>query len=311
MSFLDGILSDPRDKRLLAVAVAVLAAAVVAVPLLLSKGGKSTPMAQLPATPQPATPAGLPVVNTGSAPTGGKLTGHARDPFTQLVHAATAGTTIGTTAGTASGASTTPTSGTSTTSSSTTSSSTSSTSTIAPTTTITTATPKPAPPGLTSIQSYDVKLAITNSSGGLDTINPLERLSVLPSTHQPLLVELGVLKGGSRALFAVEPGAVIGGPGKCIPGPIDCEILSLGQDQTEALGQQTSGGVASVALFAVTGITAAGHSSVAAANQARQAASVAGRRLLSNSTSSVLPLFQYESSLGAVVDQRNLVIGGN
>jgi hypothetical protein len=39
--------------------------------------------------------------------------------------------------------------------------------------------------------------------------------------------------------------------------------------------------------------------------------SAAGRRLLSTSTLSALSLFQYEPSLGAVVDLRNLTVGGS
>src|SRR6185312_3598330 len=106
-----------------------------------------------------------------------------------------------------------------------------------PTTPTTPATPaKPAPPapsGLTAKQSYQVSLAITTKDGGLKTVDPLERLSVLPSVQQPLLVELGVLQGGKQVLFAVQPGAVVSGHGTCTPGPIDCEILSLSPGQTE------------------------------------------------------------------------------
>jgi hypothetical protein len=152
-------------------------------------------------------------------------------------------------------------------------------------------------------------LAITNSAGGLNTIDPLERLSILPSAQQPLLIELGVLKGGHRVLFAVEPGTVVGGPGSCTPGPIDCEILSLGQDQTEALGVQSPTGPVGVVLFAVTGVTAGTYSSAAAADKARRAESPAGRKLLDASTLDALSLFQYEPSVGAVVDLRNLTAG--
>jgi hypothetical protein len=171
--------------------------------------------------------------------------------------------------------------------------------------------PKPAPSGLTATQAYHVTLAITNSSGGLDTIDPLTRLSVLPNIRQPLLIELGVLQGGNRVLFAVQPGTVVSGPGTCTPGPVDCEILSLGQDQTEQLSVETPSGPSQVALFAVTGITADQYSSAAAAGQARRASSAAGRNLLAQSTLSALSLFQYEPSLGVVVDLRNLTVGGS
>jgi hypothetical protein len=309
MSVISGIVNELRENRRLAIVAAVLATALVAVPVLLSKGAKSTPVAQAPATNQPAAPSGVPVVSSGSAPASGKLGGSSRDPFTQLAHGAAAGVTSalggpvtsGTT-GTSSGSSGGPTSSNGT--------PVSGPSTGISPTTIPTGTPTRAPAGLAPTQSYEVKLAITNSAGGLNTIDPLERLSVLPRSQQPLLVELGVLKGGNRVLFAVAPGAVVSGPGTCIPGPIDCEVLSLAQDKVEQLSAQTASGDQAVALFAVTGIAAAGHSSVAAANQARQAASGAGRRLLADSSSSALSLFRYEPSLGVVVDLRNLVIGG-
>ena len=113
-------------------------------------------------------------------------------------------------------------------------------------------------------------------------------------------------------LFAVEPGTVLAGPGSCTPGPIDCQILSMAPGQTERISVRTPSGVTSVALFAVTQISAADHSSAAAADKARRAESAAGRRLLNNnSTLTALSLFQYKPSIGAIVDLRNLTVGGN
>ena len=80
-------------------------------------------------------------------------------------------------------------------------------------------------------------------SGSLNTIDPLQRLSILPGKQQPMLVELGVLQGGRRVLFVVEPGTVVSGAGTCTPGPIDCEILSLAPGQTEGLSKQGATGV--------------------------------------------------------------------
>jgi hypothetical protein len=168
--------------------------------------------------------------------------------------------------------------------------------------------PKPTTPTLSPDQSYSVSLAITKPTGGLDTISPLERLSPLPSASRPLLVELGVLKGGSRVLFAVQPGTVVSGKGTCIPGPIDCEILSLAQGQTERLSVQTSAGVVRVALFAVTGINAAKQHSRSAAMKVRNQESSAGRRVLDRSSLNALTLFRYEPSAGAVIDLRNLIL---
>jgi hypothetical protein len=152
-----------------------------------------------------------------------------------------------------------------------------------------------------------VTLSITNPSGGVAAVDPLKRLSLLPSDHQPLLIDLGVLQGGQRVLFAVQPGTVVNGPGTCTPGPIDCEILSLGQNQTESISSANGPGTS----FAVTGITVQQYASAAAANQARLAESAAGRDLLSHSTLSALSLFQYQPSVGALVDLRNLTVGGS
>jgi hypothetical protein len=315
MSFFKAILSDLRDKRLWPVA-AVLLLAVVAVPIVLSKGssGSPAPIAQLPSTGSGGTASGLPAVSVSTVPSQGKLSGKGRNPFAQFGGSTT--TTPATT-----NTSTTTSTGTSTTGTSTTSGSGSSASSggsgtgtsstgTAPTPSITTGTPKPAPAGLRANESYAVSLAITNAAGGLDTYSPLERLSVIPSPSRPLLVELGVLKGGNRVLFAVQPGTVLSGPGSCIPGGVDCEVLSLAPGQTEALGQRTANGSAQIALFAVTAVTAAKHASAAAADQARRATAAAGRSILSQSTSSAISLFRYQLDIGALVDLRNLSVGG-
>jgi hypothetical protein len=76
------------------------------------------------------------------------------------------------------------------------------------------------------------------------------------------------------------------------------------------MGTQSSAGVISGPLFAVTGITAAQNPSAAAADTARRAESATGRSLIDHSTLTALSLFQYEPSLGAVVDLRNLTVGG-
>lgn len=170
--------------------------------------------------------------------------------------------------------------------------------------------PKPIHAGLTATQSYNVEISLTTAAGGLDTFNRLERLSVLPSEQQQSLVYLGVLRGGRNALFVVQPGTVVSGPGKCIPGPTDCEILSLAQEQIESLSQSAGSGTSTLALFAVNTIAVDNFTSVAGANRARREASAAGRSLLAASTLPALPLFEYQPNVGAVVDLRNLEAGG-
>jgi hypothetical protein len=325
MTFLDSILRDLRERKLWPVAVA-LVLALIAVPVVLSKSGAA-------ATPPPVSPplaatassaTAVPAVSVSTSPLHSRLRGHARDPFTQPKQKAAA-QKVATTPSAATKPATTPTTGTQTTTTSTsTTGGTTPTSTStgtggsgagsgsgSTTPTFPTTPHKPAPTGLSPTQSYDVALGITNSAGGLDTSDPLERLSILPNNQEPLLVELGVLKGGHRVLFAVEPQTRLSGPGKCTPGPVDCEILSLASGQIEQLSMSTPTGTVDVAKFAVTDISADRHPSVAAADQARRMESAAGRRLLNQSNLSALSLFAYRPSAGAVVDLRNLSVGGN
>jgi hypothetical protein len=159
-------------------------------------------------------------------------------------------------------------------------------------------------------QSYHVAIALTTPSGGVNTIDPVERLSVFPSDRQPLLVELGVLQGGHDVLFLVQPGTVVRGSGTCTPGPITCQIVALAPNQIEGLYKSTSAGAVAVAQMAVTEIKADNFSSAAAADTARGQESAAGRRLLDRSTLSALSLFEYKPSLGALADLRNLTVGG-
>lgn len=311
-AILKDIYTDLREKPLLGLGAVALIIALIAVPLLVAKSSKPGPSGPAPSVAVPPAP-GLPVVSAQTAATGTHPTGHSRDPFTQgATTTTTPATSTSTTSSTASSTSSHSSTGSSSGSSSSggatlpISSSTPPTQIIVPP-----ATPKPVPAALNSTQTYEVSLAITNSAGGLDTIDPLERLSVLPNDHTPLLVELGVLKGGHRVLFAVQPGAVLNGPGRCTPGPIDCEILSLGTDQTEGLAQRGSNGTSSpVALFAVTSIATDDHSSAAATKQVRRRESAAGRAVLNSSPLSALSLFRYDPSQGVVLDLRNLTVGG-
>jgi hypothetical protein len=318
MSFFTGIISELRERKLWPIAV-VLIVALVAVPVLLSKKAPTDLITPEAGAGLPySTGTTLPAISIKTTPGNSQLAGRARNPFTPQ-HVGTTATTATVasapaTTTAATGAGSTGSTGTSPTTSSSSGGSTTSSaapSTSAPTAPKPTTPAKPAPTGLTATQSYQVSLAITTSGGNLNTIDPLERLSILPNVKQPLLDELGVLQGGRKVVFVVEPGAVISGPGACTPGPIDCEILTLSPGQTEGVSQQTATGSTPVALFAVNAISAVQHPSVAAANQARRTASQAGRELLANSPLSATSLFQYDPSVGAVVDLRNLTVGGN
>jgi hypothetical protein len=149
---------------------------------------------------------------------------------------------------------------------------------------------------------------------------------VLPDERSADLVELGVLKGGQRVLFLVEPGTTVAGPGTCTPGPVNCEILSLKPNEIETVTSSSSGGGQIVSLssntqaaaaapaplrFAVTSIKTQTHDTIAAATQARHDESAAGRILLKESKADALSLFHYDPSIGAIVDLRNVSVGGD
>jgi hypothetical protein len=320
MSFFPNLIKELRDRKLWPIAIGLIVA-LVAVPVLLSKK-TSTDLV----TPQPtgglpySTGTTLPAISVQTTASSSQLPGRSRNPFTPQ-HVATT-TTTATTPTTPAGPTTG--SGTSTSTGSTggsTGGGSGAASTPAPSSSTPAPAPAPAPkpapakPGparLTATQSYEVSLAISGTtSGDLNTIDPLERLSILPSPQQPLLVEYGVLQGGRQVAFAVQPGAAVSGPGTCTPGPIDCEVLTLAPGQMEAVSKQTPTGSTPVADFQVNSITAAQHSSVAAANQARAHANEVGRKLLLQSSLTALSLFQWDPSVGAIVDLRNLTVGGN
>ncbi|MHB8658513.1 MAG: hypothetical protein ACYC91_11255 [Solirubrobacteraceae bacterium] len=323
-SFVTGLVADLRRRRLWPVAL-VLVLALVAVPVVLSKAAPPSRVAQLPPASGASTAAGtaLPAVSVQSGPSHSQLAGRPRDPFAQQHVAQSQGVVAGVKALTGSSSTSTAAAvsggkggspaGTTTAARapSLAGGSPSAPSGSTPVLHLPGDKPKPAPGGLTPTQSYIVTLAMTNSFGGIDTIDPLQRLSLLPDAHDPLLIELGVLQGAHRVLFAVQPGTVLSGPGICIPGPIDCEIVSLAPDQIETLAHTTSSGVTGVAQFAVTGIRVEDHVNATAALMARRSESAVGRLLISHSTLAVLPLFPYEPSIGAIVDQRDLSVRGS
>ena len=126
-----------------------------------------------------------------------------------------------------------------------------------------------------------------------------------------MLVELGVLQGGHSVLFAVEPGTVVSGAGTCTPGPIDCEILLARPGQTE--GALQAGRHRLDPGGAVLGELDHGRSAPVGRRR-EQGSSDRVRcrpRAARRSPLSALSLFQYDPSVGAVVDLRNLTVGGS
>lgn len=349
MSHLNALLSDLRERKLWPLA-AVLLAALVAVPVLLSSHPSATPAAPgASALPATATHSG-PVVSTETTGSQAPLRRRERDPFTQQAtpvaalaqtsSAATVASVSGTAAGVAGmgmGTGVTGGQGISAGSGSTggTESGSSSAGTgssagasnsggaggstiVAPVLPVNPPTggksgagsagakAAATPAGLTATQSYDVELSMPDPIYDFRNF-AAPRLTVVSSANHPLAFELGVLRGGTRVLFAIEPGTILTGAGTCTPGPLDCEVLSLGLNQIE---YAHASGVPTV-FFKVVGLDVHNNGSVALAKRARARASTAGEALLRAARLPALSLFSYDAGLGAVVDLRNLTVGGN
>jgi hypothetical protein len=92
-----------------------------------------------------------------------------------------------------------------------------------------------------------------------------------------------------------------------LPGPVDSELVSLAPGQSETISSAHSAAV----QFAVAAINTDRFPSAAAADRARRSAAPAGSELLAAASLSALSLFQYDPGAGAVVDMRNLTVGGS
>lgn len=322
MSFLNALISDLRDRKIWVVAVGLLAA-IVAVPVLLSSSSSPAPAHPGPSVNLPmASDTGVPVT-VNSSPSVAPLTGKERNPFIQpKLPGAKSATASGSGSSTASGAGT---SSSSSTSGSTSGAGTGTGSSGSGSGGSTSSTPTPPPPppssghhtagpaGLRSTQSYVVDLVQTAPSGGFTSPVLSVRNSVIPvvaGNPETLLAWLGVIQSGKQALFAVLPGTVLSGAGTCIPGLVDCQLLELSPGQDESVATPTT--YAEPWTIQVSAISAADHGSASAAASARERTSSYGTAALRASSGlTALSLFQFSPSLGALVDQRNLFVGGN
>ncbi|HYY74226.1 MAG TPA: hypothetical protein VE662_05340 [Solirubrobacterales bacterium] len=246
--FVMDLYRDLRDRRLLLPA-AVLAVALIAVPIALSSS--STPIST------PIAPAG--------APGGGETRSAAepavamqelgvtnyrkrlqqlksKDPFHQQFLPRTATSKLQTSLTTASSGSTTDSGGASGGSTSGPASSTvgGSTSTSNPSTGASTGTstesasssshtsPKPPKP-----RWFSYRLAVkVGPVGELEELSSVKRLTMLPSESKAVITFVGVSEDGKRALFLVSPDVdSVSGDGRCVPSSSSCQYVVLKQGE--------------------------------------------------------------------------------
>ena len=306
MKQLRDILSDLVERRLWPVALA-LVVALVAVPIVLGRGGASVP----PATPATGATADADTGSTAGTAEKAEVTldttepaehetaDTVRSPFkaptikiTKTTSAdttpaepastssastsggATAVTPVATDAGsTSSGATTTTTDTTSSSGSDT-------------TTTPTTSKPKTTTGVAEDAKdTYHVSVRFGLDGGELTTTRDVARLSPLPSATDPFFVYLGVLettatKKEKRAVFVVTSDAAPNGEGACHPTKNDCESVELTVGQTVYFDYTDATGKVSQYELQLAGIHKTEIKSEAKASAAIARHSVAGTELL-------------------------------
>jgi hypothetical protein len=94
----------------------------------------------------------------------------------------------------------------------------------------------------TAYVSYQTDVMVGEASAPLQSFTNVAPLTPLPSETAPVLIYLGPNAGGQYALFLVsnkvsDPT----GPGVCIPAPDDCSLLALGPGQTEDMTYNVDG----------------------------------------------------------------------
>jgi hypothetical protein len=230
MTYLQNLAKDLVDRRLWPVAV-LLVAALVAVPVVLAKGG-STPSPVAPAATGAAADASAGTaqavvkVDAGPAPSR-RRAGALHNPFVQpTAKAAPKASTPSSSS--SSGAASTGGSATASPSTGTPSSSGSGSPGAGGSSST------PSTPATADVYTATLRFGRTDAPS-LKTHRDLVRLSPLPSVEDPFVVFLGVLTDHKTAAFLVDATAQPHGEGRCRPSKTNCQTLELHAGDTEIL----------------------------------------------------------------------------
>jgi hypothetical protein len=317
MNFLKNVWADLVERKLWPVAVALLVA-LVAVPVVLGRGGGDSAASATGAAPaHTGAPAGQLVSLSTTKPKGAPL-GPKHNPFRKIaggsspVNAAAPAdahapvvTTIPANGGTPSGSSipTAP-------------SRPSAPSAPSPTGPVTrppsdgsiggSKPPASTPRGDTTPRSYAAGYRVDVTYGRQGDLNPhgdLARLDPLSALKAPLVLFLGVKDDGKSAVFTVLADAAVSGDGVCRPSPKDCQVVGLKPGDAE-LFDVASGGRALRYELQVDKVARRTVSSAQASLTARHRESSAGRSLLrkaiSASKNSYVTKYRYAAGKGVV-----------
>jgi hypothetical protein len=287
MNPLRSIARDLVDRKLWPVA-ALLALALVAVPILFLRSGNGDAAIAPPAASAAPTSTTAGAASNAKPPTlesllGNKETkvklsdkGPLNDPFRPPASAAkaeSAPTPAATSAPSTTTTTTTiPTPFTPSSSTTITQAPAASTTTSPSTVSSVIAAPVPQPAGSTHKLVADVRFGLSDDA---PVSTDLARLSPLPTKNWPLVVFLGITGDKGRAAFLVTPAATLDGTPDCRPAPSLCRVLVLRKSELTHLTVQTSKGPRVFSLELV-GITSEDAGTVAAAQNARERQSHAG-----------------------------------
>jgi hypothetical protein len=94
----------------------------------------------------------------------------------------------------------------------------------------------------TAYVSYQTDVMVGEAGASLQSLTNVAPLTPLPSETAPVLIYLGPNAGGQYGLFLVSNKvSQLSGPGICVPAPDDCALLALSPGQTEDLVYDADG----------------------------------------------------------------------
>jgi hypothetical protein len=84
---------------------------------------------------------------------------------------------------------------------------------------------------------YETDVMVGDASAPLQARRRIDRFNPLPNPEAPVAVFLGTQNGGKKAVFLVGDNVtpLAGGGGRCTPTPEACQLLALGKNQPQDL----------------------------------------------------------------------------
>jgi hypothetical protein len=100
--------------------------------------------------------------------------------------------------------------------------------------------------------TYQVNVLAGDVNSTLTPFNDVDSMTPLPSQTTPVVLYYGLTLDNKQALFLVSNRVTtVNGPGACIPSPDDCALLTLGAGQSEDLVYGTDGKTYRIVLAAI------------------------------------------------------------